>query len=861
MRILCLMGTGDHQRALAHRLHAVAPLVEIGLIGGTHTPEPPLIQRVAALTIGWPLRKAWSAVLQQYARRYPELPPVPVTVHYGVNAESVLAQIARVRPDLVLVSGTDLLRQPLIDAIQLHGRVMNLHTGLSPYIRGGPNSTNWALALGDFHLIGNTVMWLDAGIDSGSIIATERTPLDGTESITGLHLKVMEHAHDLYCRCVRRFVDGSLVSGTPQREVGKGRLFLNRHWTGRRMLQAVYNFYARFGPTSLLPQGSIRLVPLVADAGSGTGVTGPVTPSPDHNQRTYESEQVVSFYERQSELQDSEAYLFSKYIPSGAAVLDMGVGGGRTTPALSSRSSRYVGADYSHAMVEACARRFPGLDFRHCDATNMAQFADGEFDAMVFSFNGIDYINDDAGRARCLAETSRVLKPGGVFIFSSHHARQLGIWPTYEGAKPHQAVWRTARALGKSVAVAWRTLRSGAFQRGEGYIQDPVHGGNRGIRTYVSTPRAFERQLAEVGLRTLEVVRGPDPALRSDLVTSWHYYACVKEPAAPARSGPGGMVEIRPPIHPAAAAAKVPATARVYRSLFLDDANPHQRYYGWNVAEDRPGVRVLRKRYGMVTRSLVLLAGAGRGVAEDAVRKACDRSPLSDVVIHDFDAILADPPMLAGLPFYRASAAERLLNTATFVIDLMQDETALFGALSADYRRKIRKAESSGLVVEVHDRPDAGLLASFAAEYAVLAQDRGLAPVKTTVLEQMYAGGNALMLVARRGSKITNYLHLYTTKDTALFMYGVNPARENDGAGQYLHWEAIRALRQRGFAWYDLGGVATVDPSNGIYSFKERFGGQLVMLGPEWRYVAVALKPMLATSRLLRWASFRSPRP
>jgi len=250
----------------------------------------------------------------------------------------------------------------------------------------------------------------------------------------------------------------------------------------------------------------------------------------EHNLRTYENGQVVSFYERQAGLQPCEAYLFAKYIQPGANVLDMGVGGGRTTQALASMAGRYVGADYSHPMVAACARRYPGLEFRHCDATQMTQFANGEFDAMVFSFNGIDYITEDDARARCLAEAGRVLKDGGIFIFSSHNARQLGIWPIYRGASALQAAWRTLRALGKSAAIAGRTLRSGAYARGEGYIQDPVHGG--GIRTYVSTPAAFRPQLALAGLRIIEIVRGPETDVRSDALTSWHYYACRKEPLA-----------------------------------------------------------------------------------------------------------------------------------------------------------------------------------------------------------------------------------------------------------------------------------------------------------------------------------------
>lgn len=300
---------------------------------------------------------------------------------------------------------------------------------------------------------------------------------------------------------------------------------------------------------------------------------------------------------------------------------------------------------------------------------------------------------------------------------------------------------------------------------------------------------------------------------------------------------------------------------RIYRSVFLDEAGPHQRYYGWGVSEDSPGLRVLFKRYGMVVRSLILLAGASMSKAAEVVQRARAASILSDVVIHDFESLLPDPPVLGGRRFRRAAAAERLLNMATFAIDLRRDDAELLEAMSADYRRKIRKSASAGIRVDVHDRPDDGLVRRFAAAYAVLARERDLAPLDTEVLRRMYEGGNALLLVAQRGGETTNYLHLYTTRETGLFMHGVNPARENDGAGQYLHWTAMRTLRERGLAWYDLGGVAALDSSNGIYNFKEKFGGRLVMLGPEWRHASPGLRPAVAASRLLRRASARGLRP
>ena len=89
-------------------------------------------------------------------------------------------------------------------------------------------------------------MWLDTGIDSGNLVATERTELTGSETLTGLHIAVMDHAHALYVKCARRFLEGRQLPSVPQAWISEGRLFLNRDWTARQVLKAVNNFYLHY---------------------------------------------------------------------------------------------------------------------------------------------------------------------------------------------------------------------------------------------------------------------------------------------------------------------------------------------------------------------------------------------------------------------------------------------------------------------------------------------------------------------------------------------------------------------------------------------------------------------------------------
>jgi hypothetical protein len=289
-----------------------------------------------------------------------------------------------------------------------------------------------------------------------------------------------------------------------------------------------------------------------------------------------------------------------------------------------------------------------------------------------------------------------------------------------------------------------------------------------------------------------------------------------------------------------------------YQSIFLRPSAPHEKYYGWSVAEEGPGFRVLRKSHGVVVRNLVLLSREGLACLPDIVARNSSKWGTSDMIVHDFDDVVLHTAVISGLRFHRASDSERILNTATFVMDLSHDEDTLLRAMSADYRRKIRKAMDAGIIVHAYSDPGPEKLLAFGEAYRAFAASRGLPSFDAGAIERMYEAGDALLFTTHRNGDITNYLHLYTAGDTALFMYGVNIIKENDGAGQLLHWEAMRELRSRGFRWYDLGGVAHRERTDGIFNFKEKFGGQFVHLGTEWRHVGVMLKPMLAANRFRR---------
>jgi len=95
-------------------------------------------------------------------------------------------------------------------------------------------------------------------------------------------------------------------------------------------------------------------------------------------------------------------------------VLDLGVGGGRTSIYLAPLSRRYEGVDYSPVMVESVRARFAELSVRLGDMRDLSAFGDASFDFVFGSNNVIDAVSHE-DRLRTLAEMRRVLRAEGSF--------------------------------------------------------------------------------------------------------------------------------------------------------------------------------------------------------------------------------------------------------------------------------------------------------------------------------------------------------------------------------------------------------------------------------------------------------------
>ncbi|MEP7053926.1 MAG: class I SAM-dependent methyltransferase [Actinomycetota bacterium] len=102
----------------------------------------------------------------------------------------------------------------------------------------------------------------------------------------------------------------------------------------------------------------------------------------------------------------------------GQPILDLGVGAGRTVPLLRLLSDDYTAIDYTPEMVDLCRNKHPRVDVRVGDARDLSEFDDRSQGFVMFSLNGLDAL-DHQDRQLVLAEISRVLRPGGIVMFST----------------------------------------------------------------------------------------------------------------------------------------------------------------------------------------------------------------------------------------------------------------------------------------------------------------------------------------------------------------------------------------------------------------------------------------------------------
>jgi len=141
---------------------------------------------------------------------------IPVLQPESARDPGFLDTLRQLKPDLiVVVAYGQILPQSLLD-LPPRGCI-NVHTSLLPRWRGAA-PIQWAIASGDTET-GVTLMRMDAGLDTGPMIAAVRTPITGSDTGATLHDRLAVLGAQLLVATLPEYLAGRL---TPRVQPAEG---------------------------------------------------------------------------------------------------------------------------------------------------------------------------------------------------------------------------------------------------------------------------------------------------------------------------------------------------------------------------------------------------------------------------------------------------------------------------------------------------------------------------------------------------------------------------------------------------------------------------------------------------------------
>ena len=214
------------------------------------------------------------------------------------------------------------------------------------------------------------------------------------------------------------------------------------------------------------------------------------------------------------------------------SMLDIGVGGGRTTQYFHKITNDYLAIDYSEKMIKICNQKFKNLKnakFEVSDARNMKSIKDSSIDFVLFSFNGIDNV-DLNDRSLILDEMRRVCRPGGHICFSSHNLLSVhNFYKISYNSSVRKSLLNIIRALKFSIynLGAKNKLASDYL-----YINDP--GNEWSLKQFYVNPFYQKKILSTLGFKNIKLFNSEngeetlDKDIFSQPQNAWIYFLAEK---------------------------------------------------------------------------------------------------------------------------------------------------------------------------------------------------------------------------------------------------------------------------------------------------------------------------------------------
>lgn len=133
---------------------------------------------------------------------------LPVLQPPKARDENFISELRAVKPDLIVVAAYGhILPQAILDLPRFG--CLNVHTSLLPKYRGAA-PIQWAIADGETET-GVTIMKMDAGMDTGDIVAQKSTPILPQDDSATLHNRLAAIGAELLAETIPGYVAGEIL--------------------------------------------------------------------------------------------------------------------------------------------------------------------------------------------------------------------------------------------------------------------------------------------------------------------------------------------------------------------------------------------------------------------------------------------------------------------------------------------------------------------------------------------------------------------------------------------------------------------------------------------------------------------------
>ena len=144
-----------------------------------------------------------------------------------------------------MVSQTRILSRKILECIP--AAFINIHTGITPQYRG-LHGAYWALVNNDAANCGVTIHMVDAGVDTGPIVAQARISPSASDSYFTYHWLQLATALPLLMHTVQAALAGRLVTNGPKQGVSS-RQYYHHVWVSFDRLETRSLVIGRFSET------------------------------------------------------------------------------------------------------------------------------------------------------------------------------------------------------------------------------------------------------------------------------------------------------------------------------------------------------------------------------------------------------------------------------------------------------------------------------------------------------------------------------------------------------------------------------------------------------------------------------------